>query len=225
MRTFRSVAAVATTLCGVMTTAVVHAQAAAPAATGDHATGLLVQGRLQTQGGLLSLGAGPGFLVGYQMQSLAVGLGVGATRLAYSTKTADASAVLVEVMPTAVVDVWRSADGRARANLVGGIGYAHASVASTTQTQTCVPSATGAMVCTESSAEDSAGATLIPFMIGFGGDYYISRNFALGAEVGLSAAILAGANTTSQGTSTSQDLAGNMQLAYGAIRASFVLGD
>jgi hypothetical protein len=62
-------------------------------------------------------------------------------------------------------------------------------------------------------------------MLGFGGDYYLSRNFALGAEVGLQAAVTTGINVESDGTSRDIDASGNLQLAYGALRATFVLGD
>ena len=51
-----------------------------PASDG-HATGLMVQARVQSQSSLLSLaGAGTGFLVGYQGPSYALGLGLGLAR-------------------------------------------------------------------------------------------------------------------------------------------------
>ena len=62
-------------------------------------------------------------------------------------------------------------------------------------------------------------------MLGFGGDYYLSRNFALGAEVGLQAAFTTGLDTSENGVSRDIDGSGNLQLAYGALRATFVLGD
>ena len=62
-------------------------------------------------------------------------------------------------------------------------------------------------------------------MLGFGGDYYLSRNFALGAEFGLQAAVTTGIDTKSGTTTQGVDGSGNLQLAYGALRASFVLGD
>lgn len=74
-------------LCAVFTTGMANAQEAAPVTTvdeGGHASGFMVQGRLQAQGGLLSLGGGPGFLLGYQGQSFALGVGLGLTRLGLS---------------------------------------------------------------------------------------------------------------------------------------------
>jgi hypothetical protein len=50
-----------------------------------HASGFMAQARLQTQGGLLSLGGGPGFLLGYQGGSYALGLGLGLTRFGISS--------------------------------------------------------------------------------------------------------------------------------------------
>src|SRR4051794_40013748 len=38
----------------------------APAVADGHASGLMVQARMQAQGGLLSLGGGPSFVLGYQ---------------------------------------------------------------------------------------------------------------------------------------------------------------
>jgi len=62
-------------------------------------------------------------------------------------------------------------------------------------------------------------------MLGFGGDYFLGRNFALGAELGLQAAFVTGIDAKSGSASQSVDASGNLQLAYGALRATFVLGD
>jgi hypothetical protein len=208
---------------------VVSAQEAAPAstATDGHASGVMVQGRLQANGGLLSLGGGPSFLLGYQGPSFALGLGLGLNRVSVSTGDDDLNGALTvfQVMPTALIDVWHSADGRARANLIGGIGYGRASFSSTGTVQRCTPDAAGNDVCTSSDEEASAGAGFVPFMLGFGGDYYLSRNFALGAEVGVQAAFTTGVDAEANGESRSIDASGNLQVAYGALRATFVLGD
>ncbi len=201
--------------------------AAAPSeatATDGHATGLMVQARVQAQSNLLSLG-GTGFIVGYQGSSYSLGLGLGLTRLSANSNGDSASGTLFQIAPTAIIDVWHSADGRARANLVGSVGYARASISATTKSTTCNASATGADVCTTTSGDDSVSASLIPITVGFGGDYFIGRNFALGAEFGLQAMILAGASTTSSGASSSVDAGGDFESAYGALRATFVLGD
>lgn len=206
------------------------AQEAAPpapaaAASDGHASGLMLQGRMQTGGALLSLGS-PGFLLGYQGPSFAVGLGLGLNRLGGSTpEDGSASLLLFQVMPTALVDVWRSADGRARANLLGGIGYGRGSLSGTQSTQTCSVDGFGNETCTTSNEDFSASAGFVPIMLGFGGDYFLSRNFALGAEVGLQGAFTTGLETKSGATTQTVDASGNLQLAYGALRATFVLGD
>ena len=203
-------------------------EAAAPAATasGDgHASGLMVQGRMQ-QGGLVSLGGAPSFLLGYQGPSFAVGLGLGLNRIGVSTPSdGSASLMLFQIMPTALVDVWHSADGRARANVIGAIGYGRGSVSATSTSQNCVSDGLGNQTCTTQNEDVTASAGFVPVMLGFGGDYFLGRNFALGAEVGLQGAFITSIDTEQGTTSRSVDASGNLQLAYGALRATFVLGD
>jgi hypothetical protein len=62
-------------------------------------------------------------------------------------------------------------------------------------------------------------------MLGIGGDYFFSRNFALGAEGGLQAAFLTSVDSQSNSRSESLDTTGDMEFAYGVIRATIVLGD
>jgi hypothetical protein len=62
-------------------------------------------------------------------------------------------------------------------------------------------------------------------MLGFGGDYFLARNFALGAEVGLQGAFTTGIDSKRNNLSQSVEGSANLQLAYGALRATFVLGD
>jgi hypothetical protein len=188
----------------------------------------MVQARMQAQSSLLSLGGGPGFLVGYYGPSVAVGVGLGLTRLGFSSKDdGSASASLVQIVPTLMFNVWHSADGRARASLLGGVGYERASVSTTNDTQNCVfDPATGGTRCTRGSRTETAGATLIPIMVGVGGDYFFSRNFALGAEGGLQAAFLTSVDSeSSTGSTQTLDTSGDMEFAYGVIRATIVLGD
>jgi hypothetical protein len=185
----------------------------------------MVQGRMQ-QGGLVSLGGAPSFLLGYQGPSFAVGLGLGLNRIAVSTPSdGSASLMLFQIMPTALLDVWHSADGRARANVIGGIGYGRGSVSATNTTQDCVVDGLGNETCTQRDEEVTASAGFLPVMLGFGGDYFIGRNFALGAEVGLQGAFITSIDTKEGSTSQNVDASGNLQLAYGALRATFVLGD
>jgi len=191
-----------------------------------HASGLMVQARVQSQSSLLSLaGGGTGFLLGYQGPSYAVGLGFGLSRVGLNSGGESASLTALQLAPTAIIDVWHSKDGRARANLIASVGYARASLDATVTSQECSGSSTGQEMCTTSSEDRSATATLIPALLGFGGDYYLSRNFALGAEFGVQALFLASANSDSGSSSKSVDVGGNAQFAYGALRATFVLGD
>jgi hypothetical protein len=196
----------------------------APAGQG-HATGLMVQARVQSQSSLLSLGGGPGFLVGYQGPSYSLGMGLGLTRIGVKAGAESATLTLFQVAPTAIIDVWHSADGRARANLIGSVGYARASLDATATFTDCTSDPLGNETCTSSRRDGSLSATLIPVTLGFGGDYFLSRNFALGAEFGLQAMFLAGANANSGSDSQSVNVGANAQFAYGALRATFVLGD
>lgn len=212
------------TFAGLASAQEAPAPAAAPAADG-HASGLMLQGRMQTQGALLSLG-GSGFVFGYQGPSYAVGLGLGLTRVGLSTDNdGSGSGLLFQIQPTALIDVWRSSDGRARANVIAGVGYGRASLTAKNSIQSCTIDGLGNEVCTTSFEENTASAGFVPVMIGFGGDYFLSRNFALGAEVGLQAAFTTGIEAKSGSVTNTIDASGNMQLAYGALRATFVLGD
>jgi hypothetical protein len=169
---------------------------------------------------------GQSFLLGYQGPSFAVGLGLGLSRLGVSAgNDGSASLMLFQIMPTAIIDVWHSADGRARANVIGGVGYGRGSLSATTTSQSCVADGFGNETCSTQNEDSSAGAGFVPVMLGLGGDYFLSRNFALGAELGLQAAFTTGIDATSGSTSQSIDASGNLQLAYGAMRATFVLGD
>jgi hypothetical protein len=188
----------------------------------------MIQARMQAQSSLLSLGGGPGFLVGYHGPSFSLGVGLGLTRLGISSNSGSASASvsLFQIVPTVMLDVWHSADGRARASLIGGVGYERASVSSTTDSQSCFfDPATGTTRCSTSSSTDTAGATLIPVMVGVGGDYFFSRNFALGAEGGFQGAFLTSVDSQSNNRSQNVDTTGDMEFAYGVIRATIVLGD
>lgn len=189
-----------------------------------HADGLMIQARVQAQTNLLSIG-GSGFLIGYQGPSFALGLGLGFTRLGLHSGNDSGSGTLFQVAPTAIIDVWHSRDGRARANILGSVGYARASLSVTAESESCTGSATGADMCTTSTSTSTASASLIPITVGFGGDYFLSRNFALGAELGLQAMILAGANSSSGSSTKEIDAGGDLEMAYGALRATFVIGD
>ena len=200
---------------------------AAPAVDGSApASGLMIQARMQTQANLLSMGSGSSFLLGYRGPSYAVGLGLGVTRIGGSIDDDKASATLFHVMPTAMIDVWQSADGRARANLIGGVGYGRATLSAETSYEDCIYDPTaGADTCSTSTEKATASASLVPLLLGFGGDYFLSRNFALGAEGGLQGAFVFGLKSKYEGETTDQDGGANTQLVYGVVRATFVLGN
>jgi len=189
-----------------------------------HATGLMLQARVQAQSNLLSIG-GSGFLVGYQGSSFALGLGLGLTRLGINSGASSGALTLFQVAPTAIIDVWHSKDGRAHANILGSVGYARASLSSTVEIQTCTGNGNGTDTCSSSMDDIGASASLIPVTLGFGGDYFLGRNFALGAEFGVQAMFLAGAKSTTNSKSDSIDAGGDLEMAYGALRATFVIGD
>jgi hypothetical protein len=218
-------------LLGVSLPALASAQTATGTASGDgsHATGLLVQGRFQTQSSLLSLG-GPGFMAGYQAQAFAVGLQLGLTRVGLSATPegkpeTSGSVMLYQLVPTAMLDVWRSADGRARANLIGGVGFGRASISAKGSSEECSVDAAGNDVCMNTAKEQKFGASFVPVMLGLGGDYFLSKNFALGLEGGFQGVFVTGVDSESNGAQADIAASANMQLAYGVLRATLVLGD
>lgn len=201
-------------------------RAAEEPASEGHATGFMVQARVQSQSSLLSVaGAGTGFLVGYQGPSYSLGLGLGLSRVGLNSGGDSATLTLFQVAPTAIIDVWHSKDGRARANVVASAGFARASLDATVTSTDCISDINGNETCSKSTSDGTASAILVPVSLGFGGDYFLSRNFSLGAEFGVQALFLASANTSSGDSSKSIDAGGNAQFAYGALRATFVLGD
>ena len=111
-------------------------------------------------------------------------------------------------MPVVYVDVWESDDGRARMNLVGGLGYGRGSVTSDTN---------DGMGGTNTS---DATVQYLPVLAGIGGDYYIGRNFALGCEFGAEVPILL--SVASNGTD--EHISGNLESVRGLIRFTFVTG-
>jgi hypothetical protein len=62
-------------------------------------------------------------------------------------------------------------------------------------------------------------------MVGVGGDYFLSRNFSIGAEGGLQAAFLTSVDSQSNSSSRSLETTGDMEFGYGVVRATIVLGD
>jgi hypothetical protein len=187
---------------------------------------------MQTQMGLLSVvSSTPGFLVGYQLKGIALGVGFGLTRAGLSAdlngNNSSTTGTLFAVTPTVILDVWRSADQRTRANLVGSIGYGRASL--TSKSHDCYPYYNGTTTvqqCTDSESKSSAN--MIPLQLGFGGDHFLSRHFGLGAEAGLQWTLFSGVESTSQTTNgtpgPSPNRSANMQAFYGVFRFTLLLG-
>ena len=106
-------------------------------------------------------------------------------------------------------DMWHSRDGRARMNLLGGLGIGRGSVTSSnTDTMNLTSSSTTSLV-------------FMPILAGIGGDYYLSPNFAIGVE--LSAEIPVVLSVSTDGTD--QKIGGALESMHGMIRFTFVAGD
>lgn len=188
-------------------------------------SGLLLQARMQTQLSLVSfVTSTSGFLVGYQFDRVALGAGLGLTRASYSqdhTDTQSSSSIdgtIFQITPTAIVDVWRSADRQTRANLVASVGFGMGSY--TVNSESCSTGAANVRVCT-ANKKQSASAILLPLQLGFGGDHFLSRHFALGVEAGLQYTLATSIKISGQ------DLSGNvsMQAFYGLARVTMLIGE
>src|SRR5206468_1491384 len=103
------------------TTAPPSATPATPAPEGP-ADGFQLQARLPTQFGVSSL-ISPGFTVGYRMGRFVIGGEIGLLAGRLSENGTTDSFYLVHLMPVMYYDIWESDDGRARLNIVAGIGF------------------------------------------------------------------------------------------------------
>jgi hypothetical protein len=180
---------------------------------------------MQTQFNLVSaVTSASGFLVGYQFNRFALGAGLGLTRVSYSvdhTDTQESSSIegtIFQITPTAIVDVWRSADKQTRANAVVSVGLGKGSY--TYNSETCDTNTAKVRVCTPNQ-EQSASAILVPLQLGFGGDHFLSRHFALGVEAGLQYTLATSIKMDGQDLSRSL----SMQAFYGLARFTMLIGD
>jgi hypothetical protein len=169
---------------------------------GPPENGFQIQARLTSGIGVSSI-ISPGFSMGYRMGSLVIGGELGITAGKLETDTETDSFSLVTLMPMIYIDIWQSADRRARLNLVGGIGVGQGKVTSTSGGTT-----------TESKA------SFVPLLAAIGGDYYLHKNFALGVEAGLELPVL----TKVEDNGTDQNLKGGFQSLHGMFRVTFVTG-
>ena len=172
-----------------------------------------MQARLPTTFGVDNL-INPGFAFGHRSGSVVLGAELGVTGGKLTTdnssgRSTSDTLLLLQVLPMIYVDVWHSRDGRARMNLVGGLGFGRGSV--TTEN-------TDAMNLTTTS---TTSVLFMPILAGIGADYYLSRNFALGVE--LSAEIPIVLSVTSD--NTDQKIGGALESMHGMIRFTVVIGD
>jgi hypothetical protein len=178
-----------------------------------------LQARLPMQINPAALVSGaPQFLAGVHFGALTIGGGLGVTFFDIETSPEDSvSAFVLQVMPMAIVDLWTSADGTARLNVLGGVGLARASI-SQEETSTEIDPVTGMPVTTTQS--NDSGAWLLPLQLAVGGDYFLSRHFGLGVEAGVQSAILLSAESDDE----ELQIGFGGHAIYGAIRATVLIG-
>ena len=138
--------------------------------------------------------ANPRFAVGFRTGRLQLGVGVGHTMLRLADRDSfefttpggtivsgttedETRATLYQIGPTVLLDIWRSGDQRTRANIAAGLSIGRLSV---TDRNEFVDFPSGVVM----SDEQKTTGSLLGFHIAFGGDYFLHRNFALGAEAG-----------------------------------------
>jgi hypothetical protein len=170
------------------------------------------QARMPTGLGLDTI-ISPGFSIGHRSGGMVLGADVGLTGGKFSTdngagNTDTTSVLLFSVMPMIYADIWKSPDGRARMNFVGGIGYGRGSV--TTDSNDGMGNTT----------HNEATVAFMPLLAGIGGDYYLSPNFALGMEFSGEVPVLLSVKSNG----TDEHVGGNLEALHGMLRATFVVG-
>jgi hypothetical protein len=178
-----------------------------------------LQARLPMQLNPAALVSGsPQFLAGVHVGAITVGAGLGVTFLDIETSPENTvSAFVFQAMPMVIVDLWTSADGTARLNVLGGAGLARASI-SIEETQTEIDPVTG-MPVTMTQSSDS-GAWLLPLQLAIGGDYFLSPHFGLGVEAGVQSTILLSAESDDMDA----QIGFGGHAVYGALRATVLIG-
>ena len=174
--------------------------------------GWQLQARLPTALGADSL-LTPGFSIGHRSKNVVWAVELGLTGGKFSEDqgmgaSTSESVLLFQVVPMFYDDLWVSADGRARFNIVAGIGYGRGSI--TTDNNDGMGT----------TSEQTAYVSYLPILGGFGGDYYLSRNFALGVEFGAFVPVLLSVNSGGMDANVS----GALESLRGMIRFTFVTG-
>jgi len=193
--------------------------------TSRPAQGLALQVQVSSAGlSSISGFASTGVLLGYRLENMTIGAQLGFTNLHFvdgdsvmtDADDDDMSATIFALIPTIAYDVWKSADGMARFNIVGAIGIGRATLAETSRVET-TPG-----VFAESTQDLSAW--ILPLRIGAGGDWYFHPSFSLGLEAGFQGLFAFGLEADDGTTSVESDDAADAIGIYGALRATFILG-
>ena len=164
----------------------------------------------------------PQFAVGFRMEALTFGLGVGLARAGYSNKDShdgfehkyEVGATLLQFSPQAAYDFWRSPDASTVANLKAAVHVGMLFYREKHEDHYPFP-----YVSESYSHENTGSGTLLGFGLAVGGDHYLSPNFALGLEMGADGSYALGVHdkdnkNNKNGFATS--------IFYGAIRSTIV---
>ncbi len=163
----------------------------------------------------------PRFAIGVQRSRIRYGLGLGILRASVSqtdspgggTSSKDeTSATLVQLGPTVILEIWRSTDARTRGNFSGGVSVGR--VSASDRSEFTDPSGT-------TVTESKATGTLLGLHAALGGDYFLSPNFALGAEAGVQGSF--GVDLKAEGT-TGESFGLSAAGTYAAVRVTLVFG-
>lgn len=167
---------------------------------------------------LASSAAGaPQFVVGVRRERFALGLGVGFVLARSSdrdefdgaTSEQTLSGTAFQVGPSALLDIWRSADGRVRGQLAGGVAIGRASLTETDEFRD-----PGGV----QRSESEVSGTLLSFHAGLGAEHFLHPHFALGLEAGVQGTFALGVEEAGVTNRMSFGATGT----YGALRAMVV---
>lgn len=180
-------------------------------------SGVLVQVRMPVTSfsSLLNSAVGvPQFVVGVHHGRAAYGLGLGISQAGASEKYSGPgyeseyklSATLFQVAPTAWFDFWRSPDGQTTGNVVISGQYGRVNFKSESKSSGIYGS---------DDHVTKGNGNLFGFLVGVGGDHYLSPHFALGLEAGVQGTF---ASDVKSGDSPTEGFSSS--LLYGAMRAT-----
>ena len=136
----------------------------------------------------------PAFTLGYRTENITIGVGVLFSGVSASVESDDTSGLLIGAMVVGSVQLWQSPDLRTRVDATLGAGFASASL---TITDT-FDDGTGPV-----TEESNASATLIPVLVGVGGDHFLVPTFGIGAEIGFQGAFVTGVSVDDEDLDTS----------------------